>query len=273
MQIAVLWPDDSFRFLARPQVETCPKCSKPISSESNFCTHCGTALGERTVTVTTAASGGTAAATAVAAATESACSSPCREGRHYACGYKNCSCTCHTKTGKPKPTGKQLVAGVFVWLVLFGIVGGIIAFLVGGHKAKNAEVPAAETPAAYKINDNVTVGYWSYKVRGTKWADSIGPDFMRQQADAKFLIIALTARNNDKTASVLPPVKLVDAQGREFEESEKGMMLEHSFGPLKSLNPTVESTGVIVFDVPPGKYWVVLSGGFASGDTVKIELN
>lgn len=45
---------------------------------------------------------------------------PCAEGRHYACGSKECSCSCHkaeTKTAPPK------AALVFVGVLIFGVVG------------------------------------------------------------------------------------------------------------------------------------------------------
>ena len=93
-----------------------------------------------------------------------------------------------------------------------------------------------------------------------------------QFPDAIFLVINLAARNNDKTASVVPPLKLVDDEGREYDESSKAVFMEGSFGLLKSLNPGVTGSGYVVFDVPRGKYALKLSGGYTSGKYELVDL-
>jgi hypothetical protein len=91
-------------------------------------------------------------------------------------------------------------------------------------------------------------------------------------ADARFIIVNLTIRNEDRTASTLPRIVLIDTQGREFQRSSKGIFMEGSFGSLKDVNPGVESRGYLVFDVPPGQYTIKLSSGFESSDSVLVAL-
>jgi hypothetical protein len=91
--------------------------------------------------------------------------------------------------------------------------------------------------------------------------------------DAQFLVLDLYVRNNDRTASTLPPLKLVDAQGREFDESGKGTLVPGVFEALKKLNPGVSSRGYVVFDVPHGQYTLLVSGGFESGEHALIDLS
>ena len=76
----------------------------------------------------------------------------------------------------------------------------------------------------------------------------------------------------DKTAISPPPVKLVDSDDREYDESSKGIIMQNSIGILKSLNPGVSSRGYVVFDVPAGKYALKVSGGFTSGASELIYL-
>jgi len=64
----------------------------------------------------------------------------------------------------------------------------------------------------------------------------------------------------------------VDAAGREYDESSKGIFLDDSFGMLKNLNPGVTSRGNVVFDVPRGKYELKVAGGFTSGKSELIDL-
>jgi len=42
---------------------------------------------------------------------------------------------------------------------------------------------------------------------------------------------------------------------------------------LKQLNPSVQSSGVVLFDVPTGRRWVMVTGRMTSGETAKIQLN
>lgn len=161
------------------------------------------------------------------------------------------------------------------------VVGAIIVFAVvfswlnsPGNHSSNPATSATETPTVvtHKMNETVNVGVWSYEVTGVRWANSIGQDFSRERPDAKFLLVDITIRNNDRTASTLAPLKLVDVGQREFDESSKGVFLEGSFGLLKSVNPGVTSSGTAVFDVPAGRYSLLVSGGFGSGETTTIEL-
>lgn len=116
------------------------------------------------------------------------------------------------------------------------------------------------------------VGYWNFAVWSTKWQDSIGTDH-KQWPDAKFLVVELYAENKDKTASVIPPIKLVDTQGREYDQSTKEVYVKDYFPPLKSLNPDVGTFGYLVFDVPADrKYALRLSGGMNSGAEALVDL-
>jgi hypothetical protein len=94
-----------------------------------------------------------------------------------------------------------------------------------------------------------------------------------EMPDAKFLVVDLYIRNNDRTASTFPPVKLVDAQGREYDQSSKGTFMPGVFDSFKQLNPGVSSRGYVVFDVPSGQYLLLLSGGFESGEHTLVDLS
>jgi hypothetical protein len=128
--------------------------------------------------------------------------------------------------------------------------------------------PNAVASTPHYLNETVNVGYWSYRVTGAHWTKSIAGEY----PDANFLVVELTICNNDKTASVLPPLKLVDHEGREYDESSKGMFMHNSFGPLKELNPGVMSQGAAVFDVPRLWYLLRVSGGLKSSETAMIRL-
>ncbi len=110
-------------------------------------------------------------------------------------------------------------------------------------------VPAPQPRHA--IGEDFSVGYWSYRCNRAIWQPFIVSGFETlERPDAAFLIVDLVATNNDRTSSTLPPFKLVDAQGREYDESSKGSLLNGAFDLLKQLNPGVSSRGFVVFDAP-----------------------
>jgi len=132
--------------------------------------------------------------------------------------------------------------------------------------------PEPKAPTKPKIGDGVFIGYWAYSCEGARWKKSIGSGYTIKYPDAEFLIIDLVIRNDDKTASTLPPVKLVDSQGREYDASSDSIYLDNSFGIWKKVNPGVTSRGYIAFDVPHGTYALKLSGGFTSGKSELVDL-
>jgi hypothetical protein len=142
--------------------------------------------------------------------------------------------------------------------------------------AQNEQSQPVSTPVVekHKIGETFPVGYWTYRCNGTHWQQRIGRGLLAENPDAAFLVVDMTIRNDDKTSSTLPPMKLVDAQGREYDESSKGSFTDGSFGMLKDLNPGVSSRGFVVFDVPPhGDYALKVSGGFESGEDTLVDLS
>jgi hypothetical protein len=170
------------------------------------------------------------------------------------------------------------VAAFFFLLFVIALLNngkpGDTTTVEGGTTTVKPPSNTSETPGPdhHKVGESFAVGYWSYRCNGVRWQRSIGSEYSRQYPDAKFLVVDLSVRNNDTSASVLAPLKLVDAEGREYDESSKGIFLDNSFGMLKSLNPGVTSRGYIAFDVPTGNYALKVSGGFTSGKNELIDL-
>jgi len=143
-----------------------------------------------------------------------------------------------------------------------------------GQQQAPVQTSSATEPAPkHRIGETFSVGYWSYRCNGARWQPALysGYDHF-ERPDAAFLLVDLWIRNDDRTASTLPPFKLLDAQGREYEESSKALLMEGSFDPLKDLNPSVSSHGYAVFDVPQGEYALEVSGGFKSQESALVEL-
>jgi len=141
-------------------------------------------------------------------------------------------------------------------------------------KLSSSDALAGRPSVKLKIGQELSVGYWSYTVNSISWQRIIGsPGYTVETPDAEFLVVDLSIRNNDRTASTLPPFELIDEQGREYDESEKGTSMQGSFGMLKKLNPGVSSRGYLVFDVPRGEYVLKAPGGFQSGESALVDLS
>ncbi len=137
----------------------------------------------------------------------------------------------------------------------------------------NLQTAASRSPTVHRVGEDFSVGYWSYRCEGAQWEPMIASLGEAERPDAEFLVVDLYVRNNDRTASTLQPLKLIDAQGREYDESSKGTFMPRAFDMLKQLNPGVSSRGYAVFDAPPGRYLLRVSGGFESSEDALIDLS
>lgn len=82
----------------------------------------------------------------------------------------------------------------------------------------------SKTPKLRQIGEDVGVGYWSYQCNWARWQDFVGSGMFAERPDAAFLIVNVTARNNDNSESTFPPVRLIDAKGREYSQSSKSTL-------------------------------------------------
>ena len=136
---------------------------------------------------------------------------------------------------------------------------------------QSEQLPTAQEQPSYKIGDSFAVGYWSYECNRAFWTPFLGDPLSIERANGAFLVIDITVRNDDTSASVLPPFRLVDQQGRTYDESAEAMIGQGFFSALESLNPGVSKRSRVAFDVPPDRQYVLLvSGGIESGKDVTV---
>jgi hypothetical protein len=79
--------------------------------------------------------------------------------------------------------------------------------------------------------------------------------------------------NTDKSSSNIPPFKLIDSRGAEYDTTSDSFYLQRDFSVLEKLNPDVTKRGTILFDVPRRTdYKLRLSGGILSGKSTLVEI-
>lgn len=181
------------------------------------------------------------------------------------------------------------VGGGLLVLFTIGMISSLIN--VGSQRSKptTSSVPQVSAPQpskqdepskqnvtskVYKERDTVNIGYTSYAVWRSWWFTKLSDNqYINQTPNAAFLFVELTVRNDDKKARSIPPFKLIDENGSEYDSSNKAWRVKDSMGLLEELNPSVEKRGIIVFDVPQQhRYKLNVSGGFWSGEKAFIEL-
>jgi RNA polymerase subunit RPABC4/transcription elongation factor Spt4 len=184
------------------------------------------------------------------------------------CGKKN-----------PAPITKQkwigfivlLIAVIWIYNAATKHTDTSISGISSSTRNKENDVSQSESKKSsnnYKMGQSVSIGYTSYAVWKAYWSDKLSDnEFMNEAPNATYLFIKLTVRNDDKKARTIPPFKLYDENGAEYETTSKSWSVEGSIGMLEDLNPSVQKTGLIVFDVPKNhNYKLKVSGGYWSSD-------
>lgn len=140
---------------------------------------------------------------------------------------------------------------------------------LGDMIAPDDETQKNNKIAVYGLNQRVNVGYWTYRVWSREWKDYVNIKNLYQKYPSyRFLRISIVVENNSREASNLPPIKLVDEDGNEYDREPIGLNI------LERINPTLKKDGFIFFDVPSyRKYKLKVSGGFMSNEYAYIELD
>lgn len=110
---------------------------------------------------------------------------------------------------------------------------------------------------------------------------TLGNQFLEKKAQGTFYVISLKVENKGKKTATFnsSQAKILDDQGREFEysvdgQSAKGMSQGHIDLFLQQIQPSLEVTGDLVFDLPADvkNPVLILKGGlFSEGVKVKVE--
>ncbi len=130
-------------------------------------------------------------------------------------------------------------------------------------------------PKVYGEGRPVFVGYTFYLTEGSWWSDKLSEnELLDHPPNAKYLFVLLAVGNTDKKQRMIPPFRLVDENGAEYEPDDNAWVLKGSIGLLEKLNPGVSKHGFMVFDVPRDRnYRIKLSGGYWSVKDAYVRLS
>lgn len=118
----------------------------------------------------------------------------------------------------------------------------------------------------YEMGEEIATGQLIYTVTQTTWVEQMeGPNGLRVPA-SRFLLVNLTVKNGGRETAGVPLLTLIDANGKEYMELDKGEGVSEWLGALRTLTDGATQTGNLLFDVPQGAYKLRLSSG---GDVEK----
>lgn len=107
----------------------------------------------------------------------------------------------------------------------------------------------------------VTVGDLSYTIYNTEWRDELQTDMGPRKPQHRFLLVTMSVTNNGPEDLTAPLLAVIDKDGRETLELDKGEGVAQWMGLLRRVRSTQTDTGVLLFDVPPGDYKLRVSSG------------
>lgn len=169
--------------------------------------------------------------------------------------------------GKMYKVSKPFYKKVWFWVLIVLLFFGIGGALSGGENKDSATATSTSTnketttkeEKTYKIGDDVAVGKMEYKVNSVEVVKQVGPSVLPTNAKDTFLVVDLSVKNaGDKAVIIDSSFFKLKADGKTFEadsaasmsanQDENGNITNSFF--MESLNPDMQQTGKIVFDIP-----------------------
>ena len=133
---------------------------------------------------------------------------------------------------------------------------------------------AVQTLAHHQIGATFSIGYWTYRCDSMRWSQMLGNGSSEMgRPDAAFAVIRLMMRNDDDSASIIPPFRLVDSGGREYEPSPKAVLQKDALDLTRQVDAKASAVGSVIFDVPQERtYFLKVSGGMMSSEAALVDL-
>ena len=124
--------------------------------------------------------------------------------------------------------------------------------------SSESAAPVAETPApvepSFTIGQVVNVGDVEYTVNSLSTATTLGSEYFNQTANGVYLVVEVRVKNNGQKAMMIDTnlFSLVDGEIVYDSDGTASMYAntDESGFFLENLNPGLEKTGKVVFDVP-----------------------
>ncbi|KTD46923.1 Telomeric repeat-binding factor 2 [Legionella rubrilucens] len=111
----------------------------------------------------------------------------------------------------------------------------------------------------YLQNEQVNIGYFSYKVTDSVWTKSLSNNqYLNKPPYGIYVKINILIRNNDNKAREIPEFILIGEDKKHYSISSDSLLINESVKPFESINPDLVKTAILIFDVPKKQQYYLL---------------
>ncbi|MGJ5820636.1 DUF4352 domain-containing protein [Paludibaculum fermentans] len=144
---------------------------------------------------------------------------------------------------------------------------GLAFILPGCSRFKSG----SNSTRVYQMGSPAVAGPLTYTVLDTEWKESLEGSLGAQLPEHRFLVVNVSIMNGSGGDINVPLLALIDAEGKEYREKDKGEGVNQWLGILRPIPPAQTLNGHILFDVPLGGYKLrISSGGDAESETTAL---
>ncbi|MEO7650876.1 MAG: hypothetical protein ABIZ80_10455 [Bryobacteraceae bacterium] len=122
------------------------------------------------------------------------------------------------------------------------------------------------------MGERSQMGAFSVTVLETAWSNGFGEGPSAHLPVNRYLAVKLTIVNSGSTEALVPAFRLLDSDGKAYEEVQDGQGFPGWIGYLRKVKPADTLDGVVLFDVIPHSYDLGIDEDSGQVSLVRINL-
>ena len=119
------------------------------------------------------------------------------------------------------------------------------------------KVPPVRT---YQMGERVSVGQLAYTVTEKQWQNQLGGGVDARIPQNRFLLLRMNIQNTGQSEAIVPNTQVKDDAGTSYPEVVDGEGVADWIGGTRQLKPGGTVQGYLLYDVPPKRYYLQVSG-------------
>lgn len=128
--------------------------------------------------------------------------------------------------------------------------------------------PPTAAKAEFRIGDPAVTGPLTYNVVEARWRSQLEAFPTQRLPERNFLLLKVTVTNGGSTEVAIPFLKVENASGDSYSESDNGAGVDDWLGLIRRIAPAQTEDGWILFDVPTNSYKLRVSDGAVENEHV-----
>ena len=112
----------------------------------------------------------------------------------------------------------------------------------------------------YQMGERVSLGQLAYTVSEKQWQNQLGAGVDARIPQNRFLLLRMNIQNTGQSEAIVPNTQLQDDAGASYPEVVDGEGVTDWIGGTRQLKPGGSVQGYLLYDVPPKRYSLQISG-------------